>query len=410
MITLSYLFYCLILGYFLVLIPRYLRYRNRLYLVLIILSGLGSIYEIGTGVLWLSKETIRLDIFFIVIFIGLAYLLSCLFYFAASGLNKSGQAPIIRLHALYLIPPLVIIVVMCLNFQLDTRHSSRKIAASMKNFREACHKSNATLRRCFGELDVKPDAPVSGHFRNLDSNALYNELLINQAGKYWLISSSDYLNDGELVQQTANEYQLKNASSNLGEAQLIQIDHDQLQLKQRYSGYMISSQFQRVLNDTMRSAPTTNLGQIKFDGVYSALERSESAQNFWLTQVWIWYDDKKIWGYLLRRNFNYGSKSEFLSVDEWQQNCHGDCISIQIKLSTSNGQFTMQKNKSGSWQLKAAYEPRSWPLLPGQFIPVLMLDQAPLTNREHNQQWLRDLNGLYHSFWQIPASEQLQRF
>lgn len=401
--------YWLLLAYFLVLIPRYLRYRNRAYFILIGWGALASIYEMGTGILWLSKEAIRIDIFLIVIVTGLMYLVNCLGYLQLATLSESEQARVLRRHAWLLTPPVILVAGLLCFTLFETQQTDKRISSSKNNYLEACNKNTSTQRRCFGDFTNTEGGQLVGHFENKDSNASYRELWINQAGEYTLLLSGDSLSYGELLQQSATTYQLTATTTNLGDAQLSQTAPDQLVLHMRFPGHLMKSEWQRAATISAKTEQPVAESKVNFVGVFSVLEPPLKDQSFWLTQVWIWHDQTKIWGYFLRDNFSFGKRADFLTVHEWQQECRAACRSETIHLRVPRGNFELQKQSAG-WQLKAESDTAALQLRPGQYIPVLMLDQAPLLSRELNQQWLRDLNSLYHSRWKIPPREQLQAF
>lgn len=104
--------YFFILAYFLFLIPRYLQYRNQAYLVVITWSALCSIYELGVGVFWLSKDAMRIDMVMIIILTGLLYIGNFLSYWQRARQEDPAEAAILRQHALYLLPPVLMIIIL----------------------------------------------------------------------------------------------------------------------------------------------------------------------------------------------------------------------------------------------------------------------------------------------------------
>ncbi len=402
--------YFLTLAYFLVLLPRYFKYRNRAYLVLIGWGVLSSVYELGAGRWWLSKDAIRIDIFFIMIVTAMLYLVLALAYWQRSSQQESACAAISRQHALYLTPPLLLLVGLYFYLLYQTRISTQSINASKQNFLAACLAKPATQFRCFGELTSKDSSQLTGYFKNVDNAATYRELLINQAGDYYLISSDAYLSYGKLELTSTGDYQLSQDSGNLTEAKLIQQNQQQLQLRLNYPGQApVSFAFQRTPLPS-RTVTETKAAAVRFTGVFSALESQPGANNFWLTQVWIWRDQEKSWGYFLRRNYSYGGRDDFPTVVAWQQTCSGVCSMTALQFLNSGSRYELQQITTDSWQFKRVSDSAVLTLKRGQYIPVLMLDQAPLDTTQHNQQWLADLTRLYHSAWLIPSAQQLRAF
>lgn len=401
-----YGYYCT-LAYFLLLVPRYRRYRNWPYAGLIAWGLLTSVYELGAGKLWLSKDAIRLDIFLIVLISAFAYTLVALSYFIAARKKTGELAQQARLHACYLLPQLLVILGLLLSLVHDTRQSGRRIEASQRHFLAACWRNPATQQRCFGELhSLTRDMP--GYFRNPVQSSNYRELLINRNGGFSLISNTNYLIQGQLEAQADGSYRLINSNFSMGEARLKQLDPANWQLDLRYAQSSQHYLFHRTALPDSAQVAATSSDSVKFIGVFSALEKKQ--HDFFLTQVWIWQDHQHSWGYSLRQNLVYGARAEFFSPGFWQQDCKKHCDDKQIQFTIANSRYSLSALSAQHWQFRNHPDQPALTLHAGQYIPILMLDQAPLDQRAQNQQWLAELNSLYHGYWQVPAADQLTPF
>lgn len=402
----SYGYFCT-LAYFLLLIPLYWRYRHRRIAVLIAWGLLSSVYESGVGRLWLSKDAIRLDIFAVLILTALGYTLIALAYWINARQRNAEPAQVARRHALYLMPQLGLMLGMMFYLLRQSQLSEQRIGAAQKHFLAACWRTPSTQQRCFGELH-QTRSGASGYFRNTTNDATYRDLLINQAGGFSLITATNYLLQGQLSAQTDGSYALLSSNIALDNARLQQTEAGNWQLRLSYAQHQQTFQFQRQPLPNAANLPSGKTQLVNFVGVFSALEKN--ATNFWLTQVWIWRDQHASWGYLFRNNLSYGEHAEFLSVSKWQQVCQRVCDDQHLQFHSPIGQSTLSQNTATQWQLNLGAGQPTLTLHAGQYIPVLMLDQAPLETREQNQQWLAELTSLYHSAWRIPASDQLRPF
>ena len=263
---------------------------------------------------------------------------------------------------------------------------------------EAAFSDDASQRAAFGELE---GTRWAGYYVAEPADPVHQHLIVNRAGDFFVFGPQFREVRGRAAPDAANEAVLAGHilqyGARVGELAVRDLGGG------RVSARIADLGTPRDVAFTKRPPPrypaaVPVAGNVTFKGVFSGTDRTN--EHLFVTQMWLWEAQGKMWGALLRQGFPRGKDMESVGQRFMEVACaDAACESIHVTVQ-DDAAFTFRWDGPDRLVQKHGYQGRDVVLERGEVIPGFLYDRAPLTTPEANRKWLRSLHPLI--LWSAP--------